>query len=233
MLPDCHPDSAKWIRESWQAGFAKGPLNAGQYRCIVVDPPWDQGKTGLRTSRPNQGQDLDYPTMTFQEIAELPIGEWAAPDAFLWLWATNSRSKSSGRPILQQAFDLLEEWKFQYYTLLTWDKRTGPCPFGPFQITTEHCLFAYQGKCIFPKDSMGKMQTLFTARSRRHSEKPAVLYQYIKQYFPGPRLDVFARRLHSGFEGWGDEVEAEEAWSEPISLTAPGGSKIPLAFGET
>ena len=156
MLPDCHPDSAKWIRESRQAGFAKGPLNAGQYRCIVVDPPWDQGKTGLRTSRPNQGQDLDYSTMTFQEIAELPIGEWAAPDAFLWLWATNSRSKSSGRPILRQAFDLLEAWDFQYYTLLTWDKRTGPCPFGPFQITTEHCLFAYKEKCIFPKDSMGR-----------------------------------------------------------------------------
>ena len=37
----------------------------------------------------------------------------------MWLWATNSRSKSSGRPILQQAFDLMEKWGFRYYTLIT------------------------------------------------------------------------------------------------------------------
>jgi len=40
------------------------PAKAGQYRCIVIDPPWDQGKTGLRSVRPNQGVVLDYPTLT-------------------------------------------------------------------------------------------------------------------------------------------------------------------------
>ena len=114
------------------------PPLAGQYRCLVVDPPWDQGKTGKRSVRPNQGTNLDYPTMTYDEVAALPVGEWAAPNAFLWLWATNSRSRSSKRPILLQAFELMEHWGFRYYTVLTWDKRTGPCPFGPYQITTEH-----------------------------------------------------------------------------------------------
>ena len=206
------------------------PVQSGEYRCVVIDPPWDQGKTGLRDVRPNQGQTLDYRTMTFGQIAQLPIDRWAAPDSFLWLWATNSRSRASGKPILQQAFELLTEWGFQYYTLLTWDKRTGPCPFGPFQITTEHCLFGYRGKCVFPKDSLGKMKTLFTARSERHSEKPAILYQHIAQYFPEPRLDVFARRSHYGFEGWGDEVE--QGWNEQTSLVVRNGLEIPLAFGE-
>ncbi len=72
------------------------PPRSGPYRCLVVDPPWDQGKTGKRSARPNQGIDLDYPTMTWGEIAALPIGEWAADESFLWLWATNSRSRSGG-----------------------------------------------------------------------------------------------------------------------------------------
>ena len=183
------------------------PSCAGSYRCLVVDPPWDQGKSGLRLVRPNQGQDLDYPTMTFEEIAAVDVAGWAAEDAFLWLWATNSRSRSSGRPILQQAFDLMEHWGFRYYTLLTWDKTTGPCPFGPYQITTEHVLFGYRGKCEFPKESLGQMKTLFVARSQRHSEKPKVLYDYIDTHFPRPRLDVFARRRHRGFDAWGNEAQ--------------------------
>ena len=230
-MENAHNASLSKGEEGGQEGRCLGePLNVGQYRCIVIDPPWDQGKTGLRSSRPNQGQDLDYPTMTYEQILAIPIDKWAAPDAFLWLWATNSRSRSSGRPILRQAFDLMDEWGFQYYTVLTWDKKTGPCPFGPFQITTEHCLFGYKGKCVFSKDSLGKMKTLFTARSQKHSEKPAIIYQHIKDYFPAPRLDVFARRQHTGFEGWGDEVEKE--WNGQISLTAHNGSKTHLAFGE-
>ena len=51
------------------------------------------------------------------------------------------------------------------------------------------------------------MKTLFSERTKRHSEKPAILYEYIKDYFPSPRLDVFARRRHIGFDAWGDEVE--------------------------
>ena len=182
------------------------PIQSGNYRCIVIDPPWDQGKTGLRSVRPNQGKDLDYPTMILDDIAAIPIVKWAANDAFIWLWATNSRSRSSGRTILQQAFELLDRWGFRYYTLITWDKGNGPCPFGPYRITTEHCLFGYRGKCEFSKESMGSLQTLFAAPSKRHSEKPDVFYELINQHFPQPRLDVFARRRHRGFDAWGDEI---------------------------
>ena len=183
------------------------PPQSGRYRCIVMDPPWDQGKTGLRTVRPNQGRDLDYPTMTSGEIAQLDVARWAASNCFLWLWATNSRSRSSGRPILQQAFDLMEGWGFRYYTALTWDKGTGPCPFGPHQITTEHSLFGYRGRFSPPRGSMGKMKTSFSAPAGRHSEKPALLYNQISRHFPGPRLDVFARRRHHGFDAWGNQAE--------------------------
>ena len=192
-------------------GSALSPSQAGQYRCIVVDPPWDQGKTGKRAVRPNQGTNLSYATMTCRQIAALPIKEWASHDAFIWLWATNSKSRSSGRPILVQAFALLDMWGFSYYTTLTWNKRTGPCPFGPYQITTEHCLFGYRGRCVFPKDSLGRMKTMFDAPATRHSEKPSCLYRNIDLYFDGPKLDVFARKRHPGFDAWGDEAELEGA----------------------
>ncbi|MYB34510.1 MAG: hypothetical protein F4X92_05205, partial [Gammaproteobacteria bacterium] len=64
-----------------------------RYKCIVIDPPWDQGKTGKRSVRPNQGANLDYPTMNYDEIAAVPVAKWADDEAFLWLWATNSRSR--------------------------------------------------------------------------------------------------------------------------------------------
>ena len=195
LAPSCHQEPLS------------APPSAGDYKCIVVDPPWDQGKTGKRSSRPNQGTELDYPTMTFSEIAGVTVDQWAAPQAFLWLWATNSRSRSSGRPILMHAFELMEHWGFRYYTMLTWDKSTGPCPFGPYQITTEHCLFGYRGKGVFPKHCLGKMKTAFSARTSRHSEKPAFLYDSVCKSFAGPRLDVFARRPHTGFDQWGDEVQ--------------------------
>ena len=183
------------------------PSAPGSYRCVVVDPPWDQGKTGRRAVRPAQGTVLDYPTLTVDEIAKVaPVSDWAAESAFLWLCATNSRSKSSKRPILAHAFDLMEQWGFRYHTMLTWNKGTGPCPFGPYQVITEHCLFGYRGKFKIGRDMMGQMRTCFTAAPTVHSEKPDMFYQGISQLFEGPRLDVFGRKVRPGFEGWGNEA---------------------------
>lgn len=183
------------------------PSMPGSYRCVVVDPPWDQGKTGRRTVRPAQGTVLDYPTLTVDEIEKIAlVSEWAADSAFLWLWATNSKSKSSKKPILAHAFDLMERWGFRYHTMLTWNKGTGPCPFGPYQVITEHCLFGYRGKFKIGREMMGQMRTCFTATPTVHSEKPDMFYQGISQLFDGPRLDVFGRKARPGFEGWGNEA---------------------------
>ena len=65
----------------------------------------------------------------------MPINEWAKENCFLWLWVTNSKDKKTKEPILKMGFEILEHWGFTYYTTITWDKKTGPCPFGPYQIT--------------------------------------------------------------------------------------------------
>ena len=199
------------------------PELAGQYRSIVIDPPWDQRKTGIRSARPNQGRNLDYPTMTPGEIAAINIPALAAPDAFLWLWATNSRSHSDGRPILRIAFELMENWGFRYYTLITWNKSTRPCPFGPYQITTEHCLFGYRGRFETPRSSLGKMKTLFSQAPARHSQKPTTLYEQVRQHFPPPRLDVFARHRHPGFDAWGNQADQDPQPEQSTLFMAPTG----------
>ena len=181
------------------------PPRSGQYRILVVDPPWNQGKTGKRSVRPNQDTRLDYPTMTKSELKRLPVPEWADSRAFLWLWATNSKDRNTGEPILKMAFDLMQTWGFTFYTLITWNKKTGPCPFGPYQITAEHVLFGYRGKVIFDRACLGKMQTCFTESSTVHSAKPDSFYRKIATYFEGNRLDVFARQVRDGFDGWGNQ----------------------------
>lgn len=180
----------------------------GKYQILVIDPPWNQGKTGRRSVRPNQGTKLDYPTMGKEELKRLPVKRWADDQCFLWLWATNSKDKKTGEPILKMAFDLLEEWGFTFYTMVTWNKRTGPCPFGPYQVTTEHVLFAYKGKAVFDRKCLGKMQTCFTEAPTVHSAKPDLFYQTLVRYFKGRRLDVFARQVRDGYEGWGNEYRS-------------------------
>ena len=183
-------------------------LPQGKYRVLVVDPPWNQGKTGLRSVRPNQTTDLDYATLSKQQLMELPVPEWANQEsAFLWLWATNSKDQDSKEPVLTMALQLMEHWRFNYYTTVTWLKGTGPCPFGPYQITTEHALFGYRGKARFHRQHLGKLQTHFYAHPGMHSSKPNVFYRNIAKYFDGPRLDVFARQRREGFDGWGNEYQ--------------------------
>lgn len=178
----------------------------GKYRVIVVDPPWNQGKTGRRSVRPNQTTKLDYQTLSKDDLMKLPIDAWASEgQSFLWLWATNSKDRATREPILKMAFELMEHWGFTFYTTITWNKRTGPCPFGPYQIVTEHVLFGYKGKAVFDRASLGKMQTCFTETSSIHSAKPDSFYQQLARYFEGPRLDVFSRQVRNGYDGWGDQ----------------------------
>lgn len=178
-----------------------------KYKNIIIDPPWNQGKTGKRKVRPNQTQTLDYITMSKEQLAGLPIEEIAEENSFLWLWATNSKDKATGEPILKMAFELMEAWGFSFYTMITWDKKTGPCPFGPYQIVTEYILFGYKGKAKFQKEHLGKMKNIFIAKSTGHSIKPREFYENINKHFNGSKIDIFARGVREGFDGWGDEYE--------------------------
>jgi N6-adenosine-specific RNA methylase IME4 len=59
--------------------------------------------------------------MSVDWLFNLPVGDLAAPDAGLALWAYG--------PILPAAFELIERWGFDYKSdLFTWVKTTARLP---------------------------------------------------------------------------------------------------------
>lgn len=166
------------------------PIPAGPFSTIIIDPPWDWGDEGdidqFGRARPI------YVTMTLEEIKSLPILSRAMPDCHLYLWITN-RS-------LPKGFELLDAWGFRYITQLTWVKPS----YGMgnyFRGQTEHILFGVQGSLALLRHDIG---TIFSyPRGNNHSSKPDEIFELLATCSPEPRLEMFARKKHLGWEPWG------------------------------
>src|SRR3954453_23692915 len=76
------------------------------YKVIYADPPW----TFSTYSKKGKGRSPEayYDCMTLADIMALPVGEWAAKDSVLLLWATD--------PLLEKAFEVIRAWGFTYKT---------------------------------------------------------------------------------------------------------------------
>jgi len=166
----------------------------GQFRTIVIDPPWPIEKI-IRDERPNQ-YDFDYPIMTIDEIKALPIEKIAFENGcHVYLWATQK--------LLPIAFDVFNVWGVNYECLLTWVKNVGFTPFS-WMYSTEHCLFGRIGN--LPLLKLGRRLD-FTAKVREHSRKPEEFYNLVAEVSPEPRIDYFSREKRDGFEQYGNEQE--------------------------
>jgi N6-adenosine-specific RNA methylase IME4 len=168
-----------------------------KYKTIVIDPPWNQLKTGLRKVRPNQTREMPYKLMTIEEIKKFPIKDFTDEDCHIYLWTTNK--------FLREAFEVLEKWGFKFHCILVWKKPTGVTPYS-FQFVNEFVLFGYKGK--FKINKMG-IPTTFEAPVTKHSEKPDIIYRIAEQVSDSPRIDIFARRKIEGWDAWGDEAPNE------------------------
>jgi len=163
----------------------------GQYRTIVIDPPWPVEKI-LRDCRPNQS-DFGYPTMTIDEIKTIKLPLYPE-GCHVYLWTTQK--------FLPTAFEIFEFWGIKYECLLTWVKNVGFTPFS-WMYSTEHCLFGRIGN--LPLLKLGKRLD-FPAKVREHSRKPEIFYEIVREVSPSPRLDMFSCEKREGFEQWGNEV---------------------------
>jgi N6-adenosine-specific RNA methylase IME4 len=176
------------------AGIETPAWPEGKFRCVVIDPPWPVKKSE-RTARPHQGNTLDYPIMTLEEIAALPIADLAEPaGCHVYLWVPQRFVLDGSR--------LFEAWGVHSHCQLTWVKPTGMTPFS-WQFNAEHVLFGWIGH--LPILEKGHKIT-FEAPSIEHSTKPAVFYERVRAVSPGPRLELFARKAREGFQVWGHEV---------------------------
>lgn len=61
-----------------------------KYQIIYADPPWELKAGAGNLHIPHQKtRDLSYPTMSLEEIKQLPIQTICEDNAVLFLWTTN------------------------------------------------------------------------------------------------------------------------------------------------
>ena len=135
--------------------------------------------------------------MKDDELHKIPMSEFADDQCQLFLWVTHGT--------LPLGLELIKSWGFKYHCLLTWDKTKGITMCG-FNRRTEYVIFAYKGK-LDMKQKGRSFPTFFRETSTIHSRKPRIFYDLILKATPTPRLDMFARKIHVGFDAWGDQVE--------------------------
>lgn len=200
------------------------------FGTILADPPW---RFANRTGKiaPEHQRLLRYPTMAFEEIEALPVGEVACQRAHLYLWVPNA--------LLAEGLAVMHAWGFVYKTNLVWVKvRQDGGPDGRgvgfyYRNVTELCLFGVRGSLrTLPP---GRRQVnVVPARKREHSRKPDALYDIIEQCSPGPYLELFARYTRPGWTQWGNQLEASSGPEREVDAclwTPFASSRQPEQFG--
>jgi N6-adenosine-specific RNA methylase IME4 len=175
----------------------------GPFGAILIDPPWRfTNRTGKVA--PEHRRLRRYATMSFEEIAALPVQELALPKSHLYLWAPNA--------LLREALTIMKGWGFEYKTNLVWYKvRRDGGPDGRgvgfyFRNVTELLLFGVRGK--LRTGAAGRRQVnIVVERKQEHSRKPDSIYGIIEACSPEPRLELFARCRRPGWTSWGDQVD--------------------------
>lgn len=161
-----------------------------KFACIYADPPWRYGNQATRAATDNH-----YPTMTVEEIAALPIGKLAADRAHLWLWTTNG--------FLFECPKLFEAWGFEFKSSYVWVKPQ--IGIGNYlRNSHELLLLAVRGGMVGEARNV-KSWGEFDRTS--HSSKPEpIRHGVIERVSPGPRLELFGRKLVDGWLVWGNQI---------------------------
>lgn len=182
-----------------------------EFSTILADPPWQfMNRTGKMA--PEHRRLHRYETMNLDEIKALPVPEFAADPAHLYLWVPNA--------LLAEGLGVMRAWGFTYKSNLVWYKvRQDGGPDGRgvgfyFRNVTELVLFGVRGYMRTLPPGRRQVNLLYS-RKREHSRKPEELYEIIEACSPGPYLELFARHLRPGWVAWGDEVPPV---GEPVLL---------------
>ena len=175
-----------------------------KYKIIYADCPWLYDNP--KGNDPKLGGKV-YPTMTLEDIMNLPVRQITDDDCALFMWAT--------MPKLQEAFKVIKSWGFKYTTCtFVWVKKN-PLGEGIYSGTghwtngnAELVLFAKIGR---PKRIVKNIKQIVMAPRGRHSEKPdEVKDRIVKLMGDLPRLELFARKKTEGWTAIGNEIDGKD-----------------------
>lgn len=177
---------------------------ATRFGTILADPPWQfQNRTGKMA--PEHKRLSRYPTMSLDEICDLPVEHIAAKRSHLYLWVPNA--------LLPEGLRVMEHWGFKYKSNLIWykvRKDGGPDRRGVgfyFRNVTEVLLFGVRGQDARTLQPGRSQENILVSQKREHSRKPDEQYDLIESCSWGPRLEMFARGSRLGWTVWGNQAE--------------------------
>jgi N6-adenosine-specific RNA methylase IME4 len=181
------------------ADISKGNTTLGlqqTYPIVLADPPWRFEHPTYSLSR---DIEENYPTLPIDEICALPVSELASESALLFLWVPT--------PLLEQAFQVIAAWGFEYRTGIVWDK----CIVGMGNYVRqrhENLLIARRAEFPTPEPAR-RPPSIIEARRREHSRKPDEAYEIIERMYPDlPKIELFARNAREGWARWRNQAEA-------------------------
>jgi N6-adenosine-specific RNA methylase IME4 len=167
-----------------------------RYAVLYVDPPW-HFEVYNEESGSERAAGNHYPTMELAEICALPVAALAADTSALFLWTT--------APHLQEAFQVLAAWGFEYKSNAVWVK--DKLGLG-YYVRNRHELLLIATRGNFPcPQPANRPSSVIEAPRRKHSRKPDEAYEMIERMYPDlPRIELFARQARPGWDAWGNEI---------------------------
>lgn len=154
-----------------------------------------------------------YPTMSLEDIKNLPINNLADKNCVLFMWTTI--------PLLKDSFSVLDSWGFEYKSIaFVWiklNKKSDTLFWGMGHWTrsnAELCILATKGH---PKRKSAKVHQVIMSHIQQHSKKPDEARERIIELIGDlPRIELFAREKKDGWDSWGDEIECDINMDEYI-----------------
>lgn len=184
------------------------PLPMFGFDVGIIDPPTEfelYSENGNKKSASAQ-----YEIMSWDHLAELPVGHLFRANAVIGLWACP--------PTLDKSMWLLQRWNARFKTELVWPKGrmgTGYRARGMH----ESVLVAVFGD---ERQIHDPFYGVIKGKARGHSQKPHEFYDMVRDRTPGlDRCDLFSRETHDGFVGWGNEVGKYDDGSRPERKKKP------------
>lgn len=175
----------------------------GRYQILMIDPPWQKKKGGLRKVRPNQQRGMDYPVMSTEEIFMLldkEIFNKCETTHCVFMWTIEQ--------YLLDCEMAMQERNYKRHCRIIWDKQNGIAPAFTVRYSHEYLIWYYKPQFLQPAmEYRGKFRTVFASKPREHSRKPDFAYEMVEKLYPEVnKIDVFSREKREHWHQFGNEV---------------------------